>query len=95
MRVSEQQSRQRRWWTPRTAAFVAAFALAVYLVLMGERAFVLITSGRWAFVLFGVGVLVLPLIGALLVYDQLRFGVRTERLSRRFGAAGARPGRDR
>lgn len=91
MRVSEQQSRQRRWWTPRTAAFVAAFALAVYLVLMGERAFVLITSGRWAFVLFGVGVLVLPLIGALLVYDQLRFGVRTERLARRLDAEDALP----
>ncbi|MHA6805227.1 hypothetical protein [Salinifilum ghardaiensis] len=58
---------------------------------MGERAFVLITSGRWAFALFGVGVLVLPLIGALLVYDQLRFGVRTERLARRLDAEDALP----
>ena len=76
----------------RTSAFVLAAVLLVYLVLMSGRALTMMTSGRPVFIVLGVAVLVLPILGALLVVDQLRFGVRTERLARRLHSEGSLPG---
>lgn len=82
----------RRWWrSPRTAAFLAAFALFVYLLLMGERAVILLTSGQMVFAVFGMAIVVLPILGAVLVIDQLRFGMRTERLARQLDEEGQLP----
>jgi hypothetical protein len=75
--------RQGRRNTARVAAFVLAAALIVYLVLLGGRAFLMIVSGQPVFIVMGLAVLVLPILGVLLVVDQLRFGVQTERLARR------------
>ncbi|WP_374727380.1 hypothetical protein [Haloactinomyces albus] len=76
---------------PRASAFVLAAVLAVYLVLMGSRAVTMIVTGEPVFVALGVAVLVLPLLGAVLVFDQIRFGARTERLARRLDEEGALP----
>ncbi|WP_114454538.1 hypothetical protein [Halopolyspora algeriensis] len=76
---------------PRTSAFVLAAVLAVYLVLMGSRAAMMIVTGDPVLVLLGLAVLVLPLLGALLVFDQIRFGAQTERLARRLDAEGVLP----
>ncbi|MBB5155660.1 hypothetical protein [Saccharopolyspora phatthalungensis] len=76
---------------PRTSAFVVAFVLLVYLVLMGGRAVTMITSGQPVFIALGVAVFVLPVLGAVLVIDQLRFGVSTERLARRLYDEDALP----
>lgn len=75
----------------RTSAFVLAAVLLVYLVLMSGRALTMMTSGRPVFIVLGVAVLVLPILGALLVVDQLRFGARTERLARRLHSEGFLP----
>lgn len=75
----------------RTSAFVLAAVLLVYLVLMSGRAVTMLTSGRPVFILLGIAVLVLPVLGALLVADQLRFGARTEHLGRRLHSEGALP----
>src|SRR5437870_13601054 len=51
----------------------------------------MITSGQPIFLVYGLAILVLPLLGGLLVIDQLRFGAQTERLARRLDDEGALP----
>lgn len=68
-----------------------AAVLLVYLVLMGGRAVTMISSGRPVFVVLGLAVFVLPVLGVLMVVDQLRFGMSTERLARRLHEEGALP----
>jgi len=58
-------------------------ALVAYFWLLGARAIALIEWGGAAGVALGIGVLLLPIIGAVLVFWELRFGWRTERLARR------------
>ncbi len=70
---------------------MVAAALLVYLVLMGERAFTMLVSGQPVFIVLGVAVLVFPVLGALMIVDQLRFGLQTERLARRLDEEGALP----
>ncbi|MFF5355868.1 hypothetical protein [Saccharopolyspora hirsuta] len=76
---------------PRTSAFVVAAALLVYLVIMGERAITMVVSGQPVFIALGLAIFVFPVLGAVLVVDQLRFGASTERLARRLDAEGALP----
>ncbi|RKT86015.1 hypothetical protein SAMN05421805_1011130 [Saccharopolyspora antimicrobica] len=85
------ESKQRRFLTPRTSAFVVAAALLVYLVIMGQRAITMIVSGEPVFIALGLAIFVLPVLGAVLVADQLRFGASTERLARRLHEEGALP----
>ena len=58
-------------------------ALVAYFWLLGARAIALIEWGGAAGVALGIGVLLLPIIGAVLVFWELRFGWQTERLARR------------
>lgn len=81
----------RRLATPRTAAYVITALLLVYLILIGSRAVIMIASGRPVFIVLGLAILVLPVLGAVLVFDQLRFGAHTERLARRLDAEGRLP----
>lgn len=85
------EHKPRRFTGPRAAAFVVAGALAVYLVLMAQRAFVMITTGVPLLVVLGLAILVLPVLGAVLVFDQLRFGTQTEHLARRLDEHGQLP----
>jgi hypothetical protein len=89
--VSEREEGSRRLLTPRVAAFVIAAILLVYLGLMSSRALTMITSGQPVFLVLGIAVLVLPILGALFVVDQLRFGAQTERLARRLHDENALP----
>lgn len=75
----------------KTVAIVLAVLLLGYLVLLGGRAFTLIGSGRAVFIALGLAVLVLPMLAALLILDQLRFGANTERLAKRLDGEGALP----
>ncbi|QUH00939.1 hypothetical protein HUO13_09005 [Saccharopolyspora erythraea] len=89
--MSERDRDRRRLVTARGAAFVLALVLLAYLVLLGGRAFTMIVSGQPVFVVLGLAILVLPVLGAVLVADQLRFGASTERLARRLHDEGALP----
>lgn len=62
---------------------VLVAVLVFYFVLLADRAFTLIGSGSVAGIALGVGVLLLPLIGVVLVVWELRFGWRTQQLGRR------------
>jgi hypothetical protein len=77
--------------TPRTLAWVLAAAVAVYLLFTVARSWVLIASGDPVPVLLGVSVIAIPLIGAWVLWRELAFGMRTQRLGRELGAEGGLP----
>jgi cytochrome c-type biogenesis protein CcmH/NrfG len=61
-------------------------ALIVYFWLLASRAFILIGSGEPLAVALGIGVLLLPIIGVVLVVWELRFGWQAQNLARRLAA---------
>ncbi len=75
----------------RTTAILLSLAVAFYLVTLGWRGVVLLRSGETVGVLIGVGLLLLPLVGAWAVVRELRFGRSTELLAREAEAAGRLP----
>ncbi|NHD17158.1 MULTISPECIES: hypothetical protein [Actinopolyspora] len=83
--------RRARVFGPRFYALLIAVVLLVYLVLMGSRAVTMLLSGKPLVIVLGVAVLVLPVLGAVLVADQIRFGVRTQRLAGRLADEDALP----
>ena len=64
--------------------------LAVYAVLIAARGITLLGDPRLAVQGLGVGVLLLPVLGVVLVAQELRFGRAAERVARR--AQGPAPG---
>jgi hypothetical protein len=77
--------------TARRVVVALVAALAVYFVLLGERAWWLLTSGRPALIGLGIGVLILPFLGGYLVIRELQFGLATQRLARELEAEGGLP----
>ena len=80
--------------TARTLAWILAAAVAVYLVLVGMRAWALIASGDAVPILLGVSVVVIPLIGAWALWRELAFGLHTQAMGRRLSAEGGLPADD-
>lgn len=70
---------------------VLVVLLLVYAVALGQRAVILIRDGRPVSVLLGIGVLLLPLLGVLLVLAELRFGTRVARLGEILERQGGLP----
>ena len=66
----------RRW------AAVLVVAVVAYLVLAGWRGLALITSGRPVAMLLGLSVLVIPLIGAWVVWREIAFGYAMQAMGR-------------
>lgn len=60
--------------TARRWAWVITGALIAYLLLAGWRGITLITSGSLTSVALGVAVLIIPAIGAWLVWREIDFG---------------------
>lgn len=77
----------------RTKITVALLTLALvaYFILLGGRAIAFIQSGGVAGVMLGIGVLILPFIGVVLVFYELRFGWQTQRLARQLAEQGMLP----
>lgn len=67
----------------RIVVAILTAVLLVYFWLLADRAVALIGSGTAAGIALGVGVLLLPIIGVVLVGWELRFGLQTQRLARR------------
>lgn len=80
---------------PRVKAKWVALALtalfAIYIVLIGQRAWSFVTSGSTAGVLLGVGAALIGLLCAGAVLRELRFGQVTEAMARELDAEGALP----
>lgn len=77
--------------TARRWAWVITAALVAYLVLAGWRGVVLLTSGSVAGVLLGVAVLVIPAIGAWLVWREIDFGYAMQRMGAELAERGDLP----
>lgn len=75
----------------RIGVAVMAVLLALYIVLVGQRAWLLLISGDTVGVLMGAALLVLPLLALWALGRELWFGVRAERLGRRLEAEGGLP----
>ena len=75
----------------RIGVVVMAALLVVYIVLVGQRAWLLLVSGDPVGVLMGAALVALPLIALWALGRELWFGVRAERLGKRLEADGALP----
>ncbi|WP_368499757.1 hypothetical protein [Herbiconiux sp. A18JL235] len=60
-----------------------AVLLAVYLVLVGQRAVMFVMTGEPIGIAIGVFLIVLPIVGAWALVRELMFGVRTQQLVER------------
>lgn len=75
----------------RIAAIVMAVILALYLVLVLQRAIMLMATGEGILIAMGIALLVLPLIAAWAIGRELLFGARTEKLVKLLDAEGGLP----
>jgi hypothetical protein len=65
----------------RTLALILSGMLAVYLLLLGRTGVLLLTSGSGVGIAFGLSVLVFPVIGAWIIYREIRFGFTTQKMT--------------
>lgn len=75
----------------RIGVAVMAALLALYIVLVGQRAWLLLTSGDGVAIAMGAALVVLPLIAAWALGRELWFGVRAQQIGRRLEAEGGLP----
>ncbi|HEY9309014.1 MAG TPA: tetratricopeptide repeat protein [Microbacterium sp.] len=75
----------------RIGVVVMAALLALYIVLVGQRAWLLVASGDPIGVAMGIALVVLPVIAAWALGRELWFGVRAQQLGRRLEAEGGLP----
>lgn len=68
-----------------------AALVVLYIVLVGQRAVLLLVSGNGVGVAMGAALIVLPLLGVWAIARELLFGVKTQRLVRILGAEGTLP----
>jgi cytochrome c-type biogenesis protein CcmH/NrfG len=75
----------------RLGVFVMAAVLALYIALVAQRGWLLLTSEQPVGVAMGVALLLLPLVAAWGLWRELRFGSRAQALGRRLEAEGGLP----
>lgn len=75
----------------RLGVAVMTVALALYIVLVGQRAWLLVASGEPVGVAMGLALVVLPLIAVWAVGREIWFGARAAALGRRLEAEDALP----
>ncbi|KQR89334.1 hypothetical protein [Microbacterium sp. Leaf179] len=78
----------------RIAVAVMTVLLLLYVVLAGQRAIVLLTSGDGVGIAMGVALLVLPLLALWAIGRELWFGVGAQRLGECLDAEGGLPDED-
>lgn len=69
-------------------------ACVVYLVLIGQRALVLMASGEPVALVMGAALLVLPVVGGWVVWREVEFGRTTARLADLLAQRGELPADD-
>lgn len=75
----------------RIGVAVMAALLALYIVLVGQRAWLLLVSGDPVGIAMGAALVVLPLLAAWALGRELWFGVRAQQLGERLEAEDALP----
>ena len=67
---------------PKVLAVVLVALCLLYVVLVGHRGWLLVTSGEPVAVALGVALLVVPVLVGAAVLREVRFGAETERMAR-------------
>lgn len=75
----------------RAAALLMALLLLLYVVLVGQRAVLFLSTGEPVAIALGVALLVLPLLGLFALVVELRFGLRTQQIVAQLAAEGGLP----
>ncbi|MFG6474810.1 hypothetical protein ACFXP7_00310 [Microbacterium sp. P06] len=75
----------------RIGVAVMAVLLVLYIGLVGQRAWLLFTSGDGVAIALGAALVVLPILAVWGLGRELWFGFRAERLGARLAADGALP----
>jgi hypothetical protein len=65
--------------------------LAVYLALALNRALIMLRTGDVVLIVLGVAMIALPVLGAWLIWLEIRFGRASERLADELAAEGGLP----
>jgi len=78
----------------RVAVAVMTVLLLMYVVLAGQRALILVTSGEPVAIAMGVALFVLPLLALWAIGRELWFGIRAQKLGERLDAEGGLPDED-
>ncbi len=55
---------------------------AIYLVLLGQKAILLILDNNWVAKAMGLALLVLPIVAAWAILTEVKFGIDAERLAK-------------
>lgn len=75
----------------RVGVFVMAAVLTLYIALVAQRGWLLLTSGEPVGIAMGAALLLLPVVAAWGLWRELRFGARAQALARRLEAEGGLP----
>jgi tetratricopeptide (TPR) repeat protein len=73
------------------SAMVMTVLTFLYVILLGDKAIILLQSEHLAGVVMGSVLIVFPLVGLFGIFVELRFGFRLERLSKTLLARGEYP----
>ena len=77
--------------TARRVALALGALIAAYLVLVGWRGVLLIDEGTPTTVLLGLAVIVLPVVGAWVLWREIQFGIESQQMARELQAEGGLP----
>ena len=77
--------------TSRIGVGIMAVCLALYIVVVGQRAVLMLTTGQPIAIAIGVALIVMPLIGAWALVREMQFGFAADRLGRALEAEGGMP----
>lgn len=77
--------------TAKRVALVPAGVVVVYLAPAGWRGVLLLRESTSVAITLGSALLVLPLVGAWVLWRELRFGIRAQEMARRLAADGGLP----
>jgi len=77
--------------TAKRWAYLLSALLVVFFGVLVWRGLLLVRGGRPEFVLLGIGVLILPVVGGWLLAQEWRFGLAAQRLGRALEAEGGLP----
>lgn len=77
--------------TARIGVAVMAVLLGLYIIMVAQRAWLLLISGQPIAIAMGLALVVLPVIAVWALGRELWFGVRAEQLARRLESEGGLP----
>lgn len=77
--------------TSRIGVAVMALCLLLYIVVVGQRAVLMLMTGEPIAIAIGVALIVMPLIGAWALLREMQFGFAADRLARTLEAEGRMP----